>query len=71
MENLKSWKLFVCVSLLSSFVLLIVMNNEYIYGQQDNETTKVVHAGEGNASGVIVAFVPQDIEINAGECSMD
>ena len=68
MANLNSWKLFfVCVSLLSSFVLLIVMNNEYIYGQQDNETTKVVHAGEGNASDVIVAFVPQNIEINAGD----
>jgi len=67
MANMNNWKLFICVSLLSSFVVLLVMNNEYIYGQQDNGTTKVVHAGEGNASAVIVAFVPQNIEINAGD----
>jgi plastocyanin len=42
------------------------MNNENIYGQQDNGT-KIVHAGEGNSSAVIVAFVPQTIEVNAGD----
>jgi plastocyanin len=40
------------------------MNSENIYGQQDNGT-KVVHAGEGNSSAVIIAFVPQNIEVNA------
>jgi len=57
----------ICLILLTSLVLLLVVNNVYIYGQQDNGTTKVVHAGEGNASAVIVAFVPQNIEINAGD----
>ena len=66
MANMNSWKLVICVSLLSSFVLLIHMNNENIYGQQDNGI-KVVHAGEGNSSAVIVAFVPQTIEVNAGD----
>jgi plastocyanin len=67
MANKNSWKLFLCVSLLSSLILLIVMNNEHIYGQQDNGTAKIVHAGEGNASAVIVAFVPDNIEVNAGD----
>ncbi len=66
MVNMNSWKLVICVSLLSSFVLLMLMNNENIYGQQDNGT-KIVHAGEGNSSAVIVAFVPQTIEVNAGD----
>lgn len=67
MANMNGWKLLMCVSLLSSLILLIVMNNEHIYGQQDSGATKVVHAGEGNASAVTVAFVPQNIEVNAGE----
>lgn len=67
MANMNSWKLLICLSLLSSVVLLLVVNNVYIYGQQENGTTKVVHAGEGNASAVIVAFVPHNIEINAGD----
>jgi plastocyanin len=67
MANMNGWKLLMCVSLLSSLTLLIVMNNEHIYGQLDGGATKIVHAGEGNASGVIVAFVPHNIEINAGD----
>jgi plastocyanin len=67
MANINSWKLLMCVSLLSSLILLIVMNNEHIYGQQDNGTAKIVHAGEGNASAVIVAFIPDNIEVNAGD----
>lgn len=67
MANVKSWNLFMCISLLFSFVLLIVMDNEYIYGQQDGGATKLVHAGEGNASDVIIAFVPQNIEVNVGD----
>jgi plastocyanin len=43
------------------------MNKEHIYGQQDGGATKVVRAGEGNASAVIVAFIPQNIEVNARE----
>jgi plastocyanin len=43
------------------------MDNMYTYGQQEGGATKVVHAGEGNASAVIVDFVPHNIEINAGD----
>jgi len=38
-----------------------------IYAEPTGTTSKMVHAGEGNASTVIVAFVPQKIEIKAGE----
>jgi len=67
MANINGCKLLMSVSLLSSFVLLIVINNEYIYGQQGGGPTNEVHAGEGNASDIIVAFVPQNIEVNAGD----
>lgn len=67
MTNMNSSKLLMCLSLLFSFILMIAMDNEYIYGQQDAGDTKIVHAGEGNASAVIVSFVPQNIEVNAGD----
>ena len=55
------------ISLLSSFVLLIMWDSERTYAQQEGEATKVVHAGEGNSSIVIVAFIPSNIEVNVGE----
>lgn len=55
------------LSLLYSLVLLMMGDSEHTYAQQEGEATKVVHAGEGNASAVIVAFVPSNIEVNVGE----
>jgi len=37
------------------------------FAQQEGNATKIVHAGGGNASVVIVAFVPNNIEVNVGE----
>jgi plastocyanin len=55
------------VSMLSSFVIVIMADSEQVYGQQENNNMKVVHAGEGNASAVLVAFVPVNTEVNVGE----
>lgn len=54
-------------SILSSFVILITAESGHTYAQEEGNTTKIVHAGEGNASAVIVAFVPSNIEVNVGE----
>jgi plastocyanin len=50
------------------FMLLAVVAIKYInpaYSQPS--TTNPVHAGEGNASTVVVAFVPDTIKIKAGD----
>lgn len=55
------------ISLLPSFLLLIAAYGEHVYAQEEDEATKIVHAGEGNASVVTVAFIPSNIEVNVGE----
>ena len=37
------------------------------YSQQPLQTSKLVHAGGGNSTSPVVAFVPQEINIKAGE----
>lgn len=55
------------VSMLSFLVMVMIANTEQVYGQQEDNNMKVVHAGEGNTSAVIVAFIPSNIEVNVGE----
>lgn len=55
------------ISTLSFLVTMVIVNSEQVYGQEEDTNTKVVHAGEGNASAVIVAFIPSNIEVNVGE----
>jgi plastocyanin len=37
------------------------------YSQQSLQATKLVHAGGGNSTNPVVAFVPHEIKIKAGE----
>ena len=49
--------------MVSSLVAITHINPAY----SQPSTTKPVHAGEGNASNVVVAFVPDTIKIKAGD----
>ena len=49
--------------MVSSIVAITHINSAY----SQPSTTKTVHAGEGNASNVVVAFVPDIIKIKAGD----
>jgi plastocyanin len=55
------------ISTLSFLVTMVIVNSEQVYGQEEDTNPKVVHAGEGNASAVIVALIPSKIEVNVGE----
>jgi plastocyanin len=61
--------IFVLLSISFSLALALMALTTTVatYAEPTGTTTKMVHAGEGNASTVIVAFVPQKIEIKAGE----
>jgi len=37
------------------------------YAQSAGNATKIVHAGQGNASDIVFAFIPHNIEIKTGE----
>jgi plastocyanin len=67
MVRVNSWINLMVISLLSSLVLLMMGDHDHTYAQQEGEATKVVHAGEGNASVVTVAFLPPNIEVKVGE----
>lgn len=49
--------------LLSSLSAMISINPAY----SQSTTTELVHAGEGNATNVVIAFVPDTIKIKPGE----
>lgn len=53
------------LALISSYSVFSMVNSESAYGQENNR--KIVHAGEGNASAIIAAFVPAEVEINVGD----
>ena len=63
----KSSKLIISISLLFALSLIALTSSYTTYAQPTGTTSKLVHAGQGNASTVIVAFVPQKTEIKAGE----
>jgi len=52
-----------------SFALALTANTNYAltYAQPAETATKLVHAGQGNASSIVFAFVPQNMEIKTGE----
>jgi plastocyanin len=60
----------ISISLSLALALTTVATSGVSYAQPTGTTTKLVHAGQGNASSVSIAFVPQNIEIKAGESVM-
>jgi plastocyanin len=65
--TIKSRIILIAVSLLTSLALTLMTNYDMIYAQSPDTTTRLVHAGEGNATNVVMQFVPQKIEINSGQ----
>src|SRR5687768_14811478 len=68
----------ILLSQLNSKIILLSLNLSFalalaaitwspIYAQPEGNATKIVHAGQGNASDIVFAFIPQNIEIKAGE----
>lgn len=56
------------LSLSLSFALVLAaITWSPIYAQPAGDATKIVHAGQGNASDIVFSFLPQNIEIKAGE----
>ena len=54
--------------ILSLALSLVALSSTFaIYAQPAGTATKLVHAGQGNASNVVIAFSPQKIDIKAGE----
>jgi plastocyanin len=47
--------------------LLPIMYLNPVYSQPSISTTKLVHAGVGNATSVLTDFVPKSVEIKAGD----
>ena len=67
MVRIDSSIILVTVSLAFALALTVVTNCTPTYAQAPGTATKLIHAGEGNASNVVVSFVPQTIEIKAGQ----
>ena len=63
----KSRIVLISISLSLALALMAVTTSGVTYAQPTGTTTKLAHAGQGNASSVIIAFVPQNVEIKAGE----
>ena len=63
----KSGIVLISISLSLALALMAVTASVPTYAQPTSTTTKLVDAGQGNANSVITAFVPQNVEIKAGE----
>ena len=66
MLTVKSKIILIGVSLLT-LALTLMTNYDITYAQSPETTTKLVHAGEGNATSMVMLFVPEKIEIKSGE----
>jgi len=58
---------FIMVSLPFAITLTTLSNPLLIYSQPAETISKLVHAGQGNATGIVFAFIPQNMVIEAGE----
>jgi len=63
----KSGIVLISISLSLALALMAVTTSVPTYAQPTSATTKLVEAGQGNTNSVIMAFVPQNVEIKAGE----
>jgi plastocyanin len=55
------------ISLSCVLILTATTNYSLIYAQNVDSTGKLVNAGQGNATDLVFAFIPQNVEIKAGE----
>lgn len=64
---LKTWITVTLLSLSFAGSLVTMSNTTFIYAQQAETNTKLVHAGQGNATDIVFAFIPQNMVIKVGE----
>ena len=64
---IKIWITVILLSLSFAVVLTTLSNTTFTYAQAVKDNTKLVHAGQGNATNIVFAFLPQNMEIKAGE----
>ena len=64
---LKTWITVTLLSLSFAGSLVTMSNTTFTYAQQAETNTKLVHAGQGNATDIVFAFIPQNMVIKAGE----
>ena len=57
----------ICMTLLIVSTVTVLLFISPVQAQPTSMASKLVHAGGGNATSVVVNFVPQQIEIKAGE----
>ncbi|HXW11403.1 MAG TPA: hypothetical protein VD694_01495, partial [Nitrososphaeraceae archaeon] len=67
MSVLKTWITVTLLSLSFAGSLVTMSNTTFIYAQQAETNTKLVHAGQGNATDIVFEFIPQNMLIKAGE----
>lgn len=64
---IKIWITVTLLSLSLAVVLMTLSNPTFTYAQRAEDNPKLVHAGQGNASDIVFAFIPQNMVIKAGE----
>ncbi len=64
---LKTWITVTLLSLSFAGSLVTMSNTTFTHAQQAETNTKLVHAGQGNATDIVFAFIPQNMVIKAGE----
>lgn len=67
MSVIKNWITVILLSLSFTVTITTVSNPILTYSQQAETNTKFVHTGQGNATGIVFAFIPQNMVIKAGE----
>ncbi len=63
----KTWIPVILLSLSFAVALTTLSNPTFTYAQPAETKTKLVHAGQGNATDIVFAFIPQNMVIRAGE----
>lgn len=63
----KTWIPVTLLSLSFAVALITISNPTFTYAQPVETNTKLVHAGQGNATDIVFAFIPQNMVIRAGE----
>jgi plastocyanin len=64
---IKMWITLTLLSLSSTVALTALSNPTLSYAQASENNTKLVHAGIGNTTDIVFAFIPQNMVIKAGE----
>ena len=67
MSGIKIRNTVVLLSISFAIALIAPSNPVLTYGQPVESNTKLVHAGQGNATGIVFAFIPHNMVIKVGE----